>query len=548
MFGGDFGVGVMALDTRPFPAGALSPGVAEPADLLPPGVVERPARLGELMPVAWRSDTELAGELQRITRAEAQLAAWKAEVVMGLAARRPADEDRAPDEPGAASPGWMSSWDWETVTLGVGEFFCDELATIMNSSRAAATTLFEQSATLLGRLRSTWAALADGRLDWPRARKIAAELGWAARETDPAVIREVEAAILPIADELPIRALEAAIRRELVSRDPAAMDRRRRDLTRRSDVTVRRVGDGMSLFSALVPTERAEAWRDTVHRIAWELKQAGDPRPIGPIRVAVLEDLILRPWDDRREPVTAHLTIVAPLWSLFPDAGLPPGSFENSYLTVVEPGRRVGWPATGTTVVAPAPAPPEVDGEPITTAHLRALLERLDAVCPGGLQAPPGGTLSIAIVDDAGRLRAVTDRRELGRLVRRGCPDHPGTDCDCAVLDRPPSVDRYEHTPAQRRFVTTRDRTCRQPGCTNRAGWADLDHVLAHADGGETDCGNLCCLCRRHHRLKTHAHGWSFTMSEDGVLTVTTPSGVTRVTRPPGLAPPADPAADPPPF
>src|SRR3712207_6874590 len=39
----------------------------------------------------------------------------------------------------------------------------------------------------------------------------------------------------------------------------------------------------------------------------------------------------------------------------------------------------------------------------------------------------------------------------------------------------------------------------------------------------------------RSHRLKTHAPGWSFAMDDDGTLTVTTPSGVTRVTRPPGL-------------
>ncbi|WP_439957974.1 hypothetical protein [Modestobacter italicus] len=51
---------------------------------------------------------------------------------------------------------------------------------------------------------------------------------------------------------------------------------------------------------------------------------------------------------------------------------------------------------------------------------------------------------------------------------------------------------------------------------------------------------NLCCLCRRHHRLKTHAPGWRYRMSPDGTLHVTTPSGVTRTTRPPGLRLPAD--------
>jgi hypothetical protein len=58
-------------------------------------------------------------------------------------------------------------------------------------------------------------------------------------------------------------------------------------------------------------------------------------------------------------------------------------------------------------------------------------------------------------------------------------------------------------------------------------------------------------LCRRHHRLKTLARDWTFTMSDDGVLTVTTPSGVTRISRPPGLdpvGPPTSPDEDPPPF
>jgi hypothetical protein len=41
------------------------------------------------------------------------------------------------------------------------------------------------------------------------------------------------------------------------------------------------------------------------------------------------------------------------------------------------------------------------------------------------------------------------------------------------------------------------------PGCRRRAGRCDLDHVIAHGDGGPTACWNLCCLCRRHHRIMT---------------------------------------------
>ena len=129
-------------------------------------------------------------------------------------------------------------------------------------------------------------------------------------------------------------------------------------------------------------------------------------------------------------------------------------------------------------------------------------------------------------------------------------------------MGRPAATDAYTPTAAQDAFVTTRDRASRFPTCAQRVGWADRDHVIPHANGGETDCANLCCLCRSHHRLKTLARGWRFVMDPDGTLHVTTPSGVTRTTRPPGMRPPppeppptgsdppspANPYDDPPPF
>jgi hypothetical protein len=72
------------------------------------------------------------------------------------------------------------------------------------------------------------------------------------------------------------------------------------------------------------------------------------------------------------------------------------------------------------------------------------------------------------------------------------------------------------------------------PGCRRPPGRCDIDHGTAHADGGPTDCWNLCCLCRRHHRIKTFARGWHFELLADGRLVVRTPSGVSRITSPPG--------------
>jgi hypothetical protein len=492
--GGAYGVGVTVTPLEPLPWPDVPP---------PPGVEVHPARLGEMMPVAARTRAERATELERITRVEAQLAAYKVEIV-AAAARDSVDPDRRCSPLGR--PPTEPDTDDERLP-DVDEFFPDELALTLRSSRAAATTLTEVSLTLTERLPSVWAALADGELDWPRARALALELGWPARDTEGRVLAQVVAAVLPGAMDLSVKQLRAAARRELVRRDAVAAEQRRKQAERAADVTVHSLGDGMAELRAVMPAPLAAATRDVVDSYARMAKAGGEPGTLGQLRVGVLGDLALRPWDTSRPPVTAELTVVAPLDAL--------------------------------RMSSPPQAVAEVSGQPITAAHLRELLRELDALCPGGLQAPSGGTLTVALVEPAsGELRAAVTRPELERLARRGCGAHPGSDCECPVLDRPPPVGRYRPSASQRRFLRTRDRTCRHPGCANRAGWADLDHVVPHARGGPTDCANLCCLCRRHHRLKTHARGWRFALTADGVLSVTTPGGITRTTRPPGHSPP----------
>ena len=65
------------------------------------------------------------------------------------------------------------------------------------------------------------------------------------------------------------------------------------------------------------------------------------------------------------------------------------------------------------------------------------------------------------------------------------------------------------------RTVRKRDLYCRFPGCATAARFCDLDHVIPFPVG-LTVLTNLACLCRRHHRLKTHGH-WSLSMSHDGL-------------------------------
>jgi hypothetical protein len=253
----------------------------------------------------------------------------------------------------------------------------------------------------------------------------------------------------------------------------------------------------------------AAAMVSAVDGYARQAKADGDPRLLGLLRAEAMASLTLRQWDESRPPVTAHLHVLAPLNALLADPADPAGGGEPTGIA-------------------------EVAGEPVTAAHLAALLAAADAVCPGGLRAPTGGTLQFDLLGGGGNLLATLSRRELEAAVRRGCPDHPDGTCRCPLAGCPPPTDGYPPTAAQRRWTKARDRHCRQPGCRNQVGWTDLDHVIAHADGGATDCDNLCCLCRRHHRLKTHAPGWIFRLDADGALLVTTPTGITRISRPPG--------------
>jgi hypothetical protein len=73
-------------------------------------------------------------------------------------------------------------------------------------------------------------------------------------------------------------------------------------------------------------------------------------------------------------------------------------------------------------------------------------------------------------------------------------------------------------------IVRLRDRTCVFPHCTKPARSCDLDHIVPHAQGGETSSRNLACLCRLHHRMKTHG-GWNYAMTEPGVFCWRSPWG-----------------------
>ena len=477
----------------------------------------QPADLPRL-PVGLLSREQKAAELQRVVSLRAMAAAYEAELVLGLADDTPDTLDPPADHPGAK----RGSWAPDTELPGVSEFFTSELAVVLNCGRGSASHLAARAWIYRENLPGTWAALAAGTLDEARAKVLADVLG----HTSPAIARAIEAQLLGEATGLSLHRLRARALALLLDADADAIDKRRKDAKRQADVRAYPSHlEGMATLAAELPADEAAEGYDLIDQLAQMAKADGDPRPIGQIRAEVFSLLIRRPADPGLPSATAQVTVTAALEAL------------------------KGGSAT----------PGSVNGLPITAAHVRELLARLGAL---GLQAPQGGALTLAITDAAGRLLATATHERLETLARRGCREHPDSDCACPVLGRPPATGAYTPTAAQHAFVTTRDRACRFPNCGQRTGWADRDHVIPHACGGETDCANLCCLCRSHHRLKTLARGWRFVMDDDGTLHVTTPSGVTRTTRPPGMRTPtldtrtaaatpppaAPPDDDPPPF
>ncbi|MGY1802456.1 DUF222 domain-containing protein [Blastococcus sp. SYSU D00922] len=462
-------------------------------------------------PPVWSLDDEgVAAELARLERNRARETAREAELILRLAQLRPDTDDPARGTPGARSRAWRRS---DPEFPGVSEFFPDEVAHAINLGRGTAAFRARRAWTWRESLPATFAALRRGDIDERRAGVLADAL----QHTLPALARTVEAALLPEAGDLSLARLRARALELLAELDATAIDERHREARRNADVRCRDAGDGMATLAVDLPADEAAACYDLIDQLATMAKADGDPRPIGQIRASIHSMRTLRPADNGLPGVTVHVAVTAALDGL------------------------EGTSARGG----------EVDGLPVTAAHVRELLRRIGAL---GLTTPEGGSLTFAITDPDGRLRATVSAADLTRRAAQGCAEHPSTDCDCPVLDAPPATRTYAPTAAQQRFVRTRDRRCRMPNCGQRVGWADIDHVVAHAEGGATTCANLCCLCRSHHRLKTFARGWAFRLDADGTLHVTSPSGVTRTTRPPGRRPrdpgppPYEPSDDPPPF
>ena len=110
---------------------------------------------------------------------------------------------------------------------------------------------------------------------------------------------------------------------------------------------------------------------------------------------------------------------------------------------------------------------------------------------------------------------------ELAKQARLSPLVHPA--------DLPPEAG-YRPSRALADFVRSRDLTCRAPGCDKPATQCDLDHTIPYPNG-PTHAGNIKCLCRHCHILKTF-WGWRDRQLADGTVIWTLPGEQIYVTTP----------------
>jgi hypothetical protein len=386
--------------------------------------------------------------------------------------------------------------------------------------------------TLDERLPGTMRALSEGRIGWAHARvmtRVVAPLRDGLRgEAEERLLARVEG-------KTPAQLRTAAQR--LVQRlDAEAVARRVAQAVRERRVAVYPGEDGMATLSAVLPAPVARAVRDALVRYAEAAATEGDERTKGQRMVDCLVDLVLRPGEHGMPPVQARLTLVTAVETLL--GGSEPGEVDGQ----VVPAEMVRQLAAALGLLPPgecAADPPAGEGaaDPPSPATGRAALADLLLT-----RTTAGTALAhrthVAVVDElTGQLLALTD----GWALRRG-----------AALGPPPESPGYRPGEQLDRFVRLRDRRCRFPGCRARPLSCDLDHNVPWPEG-PTSAGNLCCLCRHHHRLSHQAPGWRMRGLPDGGLEWTTPTGRVLTTHPPRFGadddlPPVRPPDDPPPF
>ncbi len=375
---------------------------------------------------------------------------------------------------------------------------------------------FTDARTVSGELPAVWEAFAAGRISASHVREIvraSAIVSEAIRnkKADAGVMGLYEAAALVFAERetaARTRAHAAQVAAALVGE--TVTNRHKRAAGERG-VTVRSVGDGLALLTAVLPEWLAVAIADRLAQMARQV-----------IRNRAGRASAATPGDEPRtdEPRTDEGC----------DANRDEGKIFSDDTFATDP-------ETDTDSDTEAVPADTRTWDQVQADLFADLLLTADpsAVQGGGLDNIHG-RIQVTV---AGTTLAGADDRP-AELDGYG-PIHPDIARDLAgrntgwsrlFLDPDGMVvqtDTYTPTEGMRRFLRARDQHCRFPGCRMPAHRCDIDHNHDHARGGKTRVDNLAHLCRRHHTLKhpdiPDTHQWTARQERDGTITWHSPLG-----------------------
>ena len=463
------------------------------------------------------SDDELIGALCGWRRLASWSAAGEVAAVNALASRRAAESRSGGNR-------------------HLAEHVDSELAAALTLPGRSADRLLEL-AVGLAKLPGTGAALADGRIDWPKAMIIIDEVS-GLDDADAAV---VEARVLGDAPGQTTAQLRSAVRREVLALDPEAAIRRRKKAQKDARVETWTEPSGTAALAGrdLPPADVIAADKRLDSQARW-LKSHGADGTLNQLRARVYTALLSgQPLETLLPPGAAGQAGGGPAAD-GPDngsGGTGPGCAGGS-----GPG---GHGGTGLTV------PPGFGGSVNLTMPLASWLGKSDA--PGeaaGLDVLDAATCRDLVTTLAAGSRCrwcVTVVSPDGRAIAHGCarggPGPPGDDpaawlsaikmrkLETGDCTRERETAAYRAPPSLRHLINIRQRTCSFPGCRRPAVRIDHDHTIPFDQGGRTCECNCSPLCRTHNQAK-QAPGWHLEQPEPGILIWTPPSGRSYVVGP----------------
>jgi hypothetical protein len=405
----------------------------------------------------------------------------------------------------------------------VAEFCVAELGGVLGISTTAAKKLIGHALELRHRLPRLWAQVHAGQVPAWRARAVADTT----IHTSPALTAEaarfIDSQLAAVAGRIGTAQLDRLVtetikRYDLATADPTSDPEDGWQHVDPRHVTVN--SDDVHYAGTL----RIEAEVDIADALDLDRAVAHHAA----VQKALGSEL---PLDARRAKALGELARTQTALDLaFQDSGVAEGGFEARGVHPEEPRDEASRRARTSTTDESLPAAREV----VIHAHFDASMSG-DATVFG-----PTGRM------ENGQRLVLLDQ------IKSWCADTRTKVTIKPVIDlnTPLTAQGFQVPDRLREQVQLRDRTCVFPRCTRPARGCDIDHVIpydhdAEADGrpqpGPTSTDNLACLCRFHHRLKTHS-AWRYEATAPGVFEWTSPHGL-RYRRDPTGTTDLDPSA-----